>query len=243
MLVHRYPALIPDSQPKAAHTPPRNFWQRLLTQPRLAPGASVLVVGQNALDLAAFLVDLAYDVTGLCDSADAVIAGRRHCPKADFVWCNPQTRVEMPSCRFDLILIDDPLAYEANLFDLQARQFTAHLLATLKPLGRLVTFRRVHQAGRHPIDCWPRHLACFPGEVTQDTVYDSLLSRSTWNWLVGREPRAATEMVTLMAPLEFISREEWREFARRGLLTGRRVCCPQVAQISTPQPSPSRRAA
>jgi hypothetical protein len=182
--------------------------------------------------LVELLCGLGLEVVALCTRPEQVLDGRCGCPAADFQLLTAAERFAQ-SC--DLVINLGLLPHTGNLLDSAARLATAQLLSLLKPLGRLVFLRRppVRSDLGHVMDCWPRHLACFPGDITTETVGDSWLSPHTWNWIQGRTPRPATTLITLHAPLELLSLDDWRDYARRGLLTGQRACCDSAAALST----------
>ncbi len=242
MLVHRYPALVPASQPETSVRISSPMWRRLLTCPLLPPGSSVLVAGERPLDAIDLLVDLAYDVIGLCEDPAAVIAGRLACPKADFHLWRPLAPQLPIVRRFDLILAVDLSSHLGNLYGLSTRLETAQLMAAVKPGARLVSLSLAPPSTGHHFGCWQRHFACFPGEVSAEVLTDGWRRWLPWRTLNMFGPLPPVLSVTWTAPQEARSLAYWQERARGGLMTGVRVCC-NAALINPVQTSPIRRSA
>lgn len=256
MQVPRYPVLLPETQPESAQTFSPRMWRRLLTQPLLAPGSSILVAGRNPLDAIDLLVDLAYDVTGWCEDPDAVFRGRRGHPLADFEHWQPRSIDPGQKPRFDLVLALQVTSHAGDLYGSAVREQTAGLLASLKPGGRLLLFTPDAPQTVHPLDCWLRHLDCFPGRRAAHWLTDTwwptglpevaprpLLNQNSRQRPEGVSPRRLfTESrrprrvltVSLQIPQQPLSPGDWLEFARSGLLTGQRSCC--AAASAVPQP-------
>lgn len=257
MQVPRYPVLLPETQPESAQTFSPRMWRRLLTQPLLPPGSSILVAGRNPLDAIDLLVDLAYDVTGWCEDADAVFRGRRGHPLADFEHWQPRPLDPGQKPRFDLVLAMQVTSHGGDLYGTSVREQTAGLLASLKPGGRLLLLTPDTPQAMHPLDCWLRHLDCFPGRRAAHWLTDTwwpagmpeVASRpsATHHALQRHDPRTSrrifTEVsrarrvltVSLQIPQQPLSPGDWLEFARTGLLTGQRSCCAAAAAVVQPQ--------
>jgi hypothetical protein len=202
-----------------------------LTSPRMPAGSRVICVADDPLPVVRLLCHLGLEGVGLCSRPEQVMLCRRDCGEAEF---QPLSSVDRLAHSSDLVLYLGVSGTHGNLLDASARQMTAQLLSMLKPLGRMVFLHRHAEVATaaHTADCWPRHLACFPGEVSTQTVNDRSIPAAVWQWLTRRGPHRATTLITFEAPLEYLSVEEWRDYARRGLLTGQRACCETAAALS-----------
>jgi hypothetical protein len=205
---------------------PQQVWRRLLAPQRLATGARVLVVGPQPTLLAEWLTSLAFDVVAACDDPAVVSNGRRELADVEFIRLAPGPRSPLPGHSFDAAFLQPLPAQSGNWLSSSARLFTAGVLASLKPQGQLLWWRREPAPDGHRDNCWTNHLGCFPGEVESTEIPDALFSRTTWDWMRHRSPRAGTRLVTLRTPLDLLTADEWRDYARRGWLTDRRACCP-----------------
>lgn len=236
MWVHRYVATAPLAQPDSGCRVTSAMWRRLLTQPPIAPGSAVLVVGERPLDAIELLVDLAFDVTGWCRDPDAVIQGRRQFPKADF----HHWRTAAPPdhvARYDLTLILDSVAPTENLYGSTARRRTAELLGTLKPGGRCLRLVAMLPGQTHTVDCWRRHYAAFPGHWSAQP-----LQRSRAGWFGGGSATPAWWAIGWRVPEQGLGPEDWLHYAQRALWTNQRTCCPAASEI-LPLPADLRHAA
>lgn len=231
MFVHRYPATEPATQPDHSVSLTPRMWRKLLTQPFLPPRSRVLVVGTRPLDVAELLLDLAYDVSGLCLSPEAVIAGRRQLSTGDFQLWKPGGLDLFFESPFDLILITDFHSGPKNLYDLSSRMETGALLAMLKPGVRCLSLLTEEPDAPHSTHCWQRHFACFPGEC------ETLRLDPAWWWtcraiLRGESRPQAVHVVSFKTPETPISFSEWKDFARAGLFTGKSCCCDTAHQLA-----------
>lgn len=234
----------PLNQRSSAETPPRLIpravWRKLLLSPPV-PTSSRMIFGgahpgADALTLAALPVDLCIACT---DERD-VMSLRREIPQVD-VYAVSQIATAIEPRSVDLIVLDHGAEFDANLFDAGVRQQTAMWLSLLKPHGRLVFLQREEIESGHKAECWVRHLACFPGRIEQRETWDSLFDWSRWELFGPREHRPTTQLVSLTVPNEAMSPQDWRDYARHGLLTSQRTCCPHAA--ATVQTSARRRVA
>lgn len=203
---------------------------RILIGHRLAFGSRVLLVGCGTGELASFLADISFEVSGIDDSLGSVEEAREMFPRVEFHAVRPAESVPLDHHSYDLVLVQECGSYAGNLLGLPARAATANLLACLKPCGHAVFVRpfgddEVQSEERHQQNCWTRHLACFPGEATITNSADPWLSRSTWDWLRGRHARRGYYTVSWRAPQVLVSLDRWREFAKQGLMTGLGACC------------------
>lgn len=202
---------------------------RIVVGHRLGFGARVLLVGCGNGELASFLEDISFEVSGIDDSLASIDEARSLFPHLEFHSAHPSQPVPIELQQFDLVLVQNSGAYTGNLLGLPARLATAQLLACLKPGGHAVFVRpfgdETAGASQHTQDCWARHLACFPGDAHLASYTDPWFSRTTWEWLRGRSHRRGFHAVTLCLPPHVIADERWRGFASTGLLTGHAECC------------------
>ncbi len=241
MLIHKYPALAGDTQPETALWMTPGMWRSVLTRPLLVPGSAVLVAGRRPLEVVDLLVDLAYEVHGLCEEPDAVFAGRHSCPRADFDLWQPQSKGCRLTGKFDVAIAVAQSTHDGNLYDAMSRLATAQLLAALRPGGRLITLAP-HGDRCHAPECWQRHLACFPGEISSATITDPW-SR-WWPFGAGDSTPRPVLAVTLQIPRGAISHADWESCAFDGLWTGNRSCCElPAAMLRGQDPQPLRRLA
>lgn len=208
---------------------PLRMLKQILVSRDVPFGGRVLVAGCGHGDLVAFLDEIAYQVEAITDSPAEIDDARKRFPQYEFHYARLDEAVAAPPDVFDLILVQDLCVYKKNLLDLGTRSATANLLACLKPGGDLVFVRK--QEGRvgcgagHEASCWKRHLACFPGQLSIHHYPESFFCRSSWDWLCGERDHGDYFTVTLQAPPEKLNRNFWRDFARRGLMTGQGACC------------------
>lgn len=198
---------------------PRKEWRRLLSPPHLAAGSRLLVAGPQPAGLAEWLADLSFDVTAATDDAVAVLTGRRRHPRVEFLRASSDPRYLLPGHAFDAAFVQPMSAHGDNWLSSQARLFTAGLLAAIKPGGRLIAWRPTPVDDGHDDACWLRHLACFPGRIEAREVFDVVLPQ------LRRNPRR-TVIVLWTSPPDWLSPSDWRTYARNGLLTDLRTCCP-----------------
>ena len=209
---------------------PRRLLKQVLVGHGLRFGARVLVAGCGHGELVAFLDEIAYQVEVIDDSTDSISEARTCFPQFEFHYARLEESIPVPADEFDLILVQDLCAYRQNLLDLTARSATANLLGCLKPGGDLVFVRKKNGQMRcgaeHPCGCWKRHLACFPGQLELAEYRESFFERAQWDWLFGKRSHSDYYTVTLQTPKEKLQKTFWRDFARRGLMTGQGTCCP-----------------
>ena len=219
---------------------PVRLLKQVLIGRGLRLGGRVLVAGCGHGNLVAFLDGIAYDVDAIDDSVDGIDEAQRLFPRFNFHYARLDEAIPAPSDEFDLILVQDLCVYRDNLLDLRTRSATANLLGCLKPGGDLV-FVRKHGGNlgcgteQHGADCWKRHLACFPGQIETKDYCESFLENLRWDWLVGKREHCDYFTVTLQTPPEKLSRAFWRDFARRGLMTGQGSCCAKESTTAVAQ--------
>lgn len=227
-----------EETPLRAEWPVR-LWHQLLIGSHVPFGGRVLVIGCGHPEVVEALDECAFDVAGMDDRPAAVAMANRLFPRFSFSIQSLHEPLADTAGGFDLVLVHEVDVYRRDLLDGSVRLATANLLACLKPHGQLFAIRRLAgladvDAGHHP-DCWLKHLSCFPGVTDIAQIADPWLSRSTWNWLLGRSARGSHLVVRHEIPLELYSRDAWVRCARRGQLQGRGACCPamQTAGVQT----------
>ena len=208
---------------------PNRLLKQVLVGHGLRFGGRVLVAGCKHGELVAFLDGLAYQVDAIDDSSDVIDDVRQRFPQFNFQLTRLDESFPVAKDEFDLVVVQDLSVYRQNLLDLRTRTATANLLSCLKPGGDLVFVRKQPASDRtvseHGPQCWKRHLACFPGQLESVTHCESFFERSSWDWLFGAREHGNYFTVTLQSPPEKLHRNFWRDFGRRGLMTGQDHCC------------------
>ena len=221
---------------------PVRMLKQILTSREVPFGGRVLVVGCGHGELVAFLDGIAFQVEAFGDSPAEIDDARRRFPQYEFQYARLDESIGAPNDAFDLILVQDPCVYRNNLLDLGTRSATANLLACLKPGGNLVFVCKrdglIGCGAGHETGCWKRHLACFPGQLAIHQYPEGFFRKANWDWLCGERDHGEYFTVTLQSPPEKLNRNFWRDFARRGLMTGQGVCC-----VNKAVEIPSRRVA
>jgi len=227
----------PLHQPSSGESPsrliPRAVWRKLLLSPPVPTSSRVLFGGAHPGADARTLAALPVDLCVICTDERDVMPLRREIPQVD-VYAVSQVATAIEPRSVDLIVLDHGAEFVANLFEAGVRQQTALWLSLLKPQGRLVFLQREEVASGHRAECWVRHLACFPGRIEQRETWDSLFDWSRWELFGPREHRPTTQLVSLTVPNEALSPQDWRDYARHGLLTSQRTCCVHASTASQP---------
>jgi SAM-dependent methyltransferase len=208
---------------------PSRLLKQVLVGHGIRFGGRVLVAGCGDGELVPFIDGLAYHVDAIDDSSDIIDDVRQKFPQFNFQLTRLDESFPVANDEFDLVVVQDLSVYRNNLLDLRTRTATANLLSCLKPGGDLVFIRKERPsdggASEHGPECWKRHLACFPGQFESATYGESLFERSNWDWLFGTREHGNFFTVTLQSPPETLHRNFWRDFGRRGLMTGQGLCC------------------
>jgi SAM-dependent methyltransferase len=219
-----------DSKAVAGLKYPSRLLKQLLVGHGIRFGGRVLVAGCGDGELVPFIDGLAYQVTAIDDSSDVIDHMRHRFPQFNFQLTRLDESFPVASDEFDLIVVQDLSVYRNNLLELRTRTATANLLSCLKPGGDLVVVRKELALdgcdSEHGPHCWKRHLACFPGQFETARYSESLFERVEWDWLFGAREHHNYFTVTLQSPSEKLHRNFWRDFGRRGLMTGQGTCCP-----------------
>ena len=214
---------------------PNRLMKQVLVGHGIRFGGRVLVAGCGQGELVSFLDGLAYQVKAIDDSSDVIDDARQNFPQFEFQHAQLDESFPVANEEFDLIIVQDLSVYRNNLLDLRTRTATANLLSCLKPGGDLVFVRTADVShgthSGHVPHCWKRHLACFPGQFESADYRESLFERTEWDWLFGDRLHVDYFTVTLQSPLEKLHRNFWRDFGRRGLMTGQGCCC-QIKKVA-----------
>ena len=208
---------------------PSRLLKQVLVGHGMRIGGRVLVAGCGSGELVPFLDGLAYQVEAVDDSLDVITVVRQKFPQFEFQFSRLDESFPVANNEYDLIIVQDLAVYRNNLLDLRTRTATANLLSCLKPGGNLVFIRPNGASPRtkagHGPQCWKRHLACFPGQFETVSYRETLFQRAEWDWLFGAREHRNYFTVTLQSPPEKLHRNFWRDFGRRGLMTGQDLCC------------------
>ena len=219
----------PSSNAITHRSIPNRLLKHVLIGHGIRFGGRILVAGCGDGELIPFLDGLAYNVDAIDDSADVIDDVRQRFPQFDFQLTRFDESLPVSNNEFDLIIVQDLSVYRNNLLDLRTRTATANLLSCLKPGGDLVFVRKEDASASpdsvHGPACWKRHLACFPGQFETLSYRELLFERANWDWLFGARDHSNYFTVTFQSPPEKLHRNFWRDFGRRGLMTGQGSCC------------------
>jgi SAM-dependent methyltransferase len=193
-------------------------------------GSRVLDAGCGRGELTRFLSGLAVEASGLDDSVEHISAAQAAAGQLDYACSRAAAGVPFPEHYFDAVLARELPDHHGNLLDLMALRATAHLLATIRPQGRLIIVRSVDPACSNPPDghhlgCYLRHLETFPGVSSVSYLIDSLLEVATWRRIIGRRPLAGFVIAVLSVPRKAPTCGEWELIADRAALRRREGCC------------------
>jgi SAM-dependent methyltransferase len=225
----------------------RRLLRRLVESGRITVGSRVLDAGCGRGELTRFLAALSIQVAGIDDSPDQIATAQAAAGHLDYTCCRASTTIPLREHSFDVVLARNLAEHRGDLLSGAALRATAHLLATVRPGGRLVLVGRIEsQSSKHPglheSTCYQQHLAAFPGTWATEYLTDSLSELETWRRLLGWQPLGGFMVAALTVPDEARSVCEWEEIARRAAQFRRHTCC-LWAQAQTETASPSRIAA
>jgi hypothetical protein len=193
----------------------RKLMRRLIVGTDLGVGSRVLVTGRAADDMVEFLVRLGLSAAALTGSADQPATTDTSREKQ--IRCQRETELTADELTWDLVLGLGLDAYEGSLLAAEALHTTADLLASLRPLGRLILLVPIHgdgcAAGGHAASCFVRHMSSFAGAVEISGVTDGLVGVDPLGWIVGRRPRQDHLLAGLRTPEAAPSRFGWHEQA------------------------------
>jgi SAM-dependent methyltransferase len=217
---------------------PRRLLRRLLRIGNVSIGSRVLDAGCGRGALTRFLSELAIEVCGIDQSAPDVAAAQAVAGEIKYACCRATTGIPFPERHFDAVLARELPDHHGNLLDLTALRATAHLLATIRPEGRLVLVHRVESACSNPseghhLGCYLRHLETFPGVPSVSYLIDSLLDASSWKRILDRRPLAGFVTAVLAVPRDSPTGREWKQIADRAALRRPQGCCRWGLQSAT----------
>ena len=216
---------------------PKRLVRHLLRLGEISVGSRVLNAGCGRGELTHFLSELAIEASGFDESAEHIEVARNVAGQSDFACCRAAANVPFPERHFDAVLARELPEHRANLLDLSALRATAHLLATIRPEGRLIIVHRADPACSNPSDghhlgCYLRHLEIFPGVPSVSYLIDSLLEAATWKRVLGRQPLAGFVIAVHSVPRETTSGREWEQIADRAALRRQQGCCHWALQAA-----------
>jgi SAM-dependent methyltransferase len=226
---------------------PKRLLRHLLRISKISIGSRVLDAGCGRGELTRFLSELAIDASGIDESAERIADAQSAADHLTYVCGRAAAGVPFPERHFDAVLARDLPEHRGDLFDFQALRASAHLLATIRPLGRLIILHRVapewgHQPTGHRSTCYLQHLESFPGVASVSYLADSLLDATTWKWMMGRQPRAGFMIAHVALSDTIRTKRDWEQIADRAALRHRGACCAWAAQATEAQ-VPSRASA
>jgi len=225
----------------------RRLLRRLVESGRIAVGSRVLDAGCGRGELTRFLAGLSIDASGIDESPDRIAVAQAASRHLDYTCCRASVNVPYPIHSFDVVVARNLTEHRGDLLSAAALRATAHLLATVRPGGRLMLVGRIEsqrskQSGLHEPTCYQQHLAGFPGAWGTEYLPDSLSDLETWKRLFGWQPRGAFMIAALTVPNDPRTVREWEEIAGRAARIRRRTCC-LWAEAQAESVAPSRVAA
>ncbi len=208
----------------------RRLLRHLFYPRQIACGSRVVDVGCRSGRLVEFLDEMSFEVVGIDSRPETILRARRKRPGLDLRCASPKERLPVPEQSVDLVLARDLPEYEGSLFSPEAFQATAHLLSLVRPGGELVIVSRVAPSWstfpkRHLRGCYARHLGYFGSRIQVATISDPLVSRSTWRWVRGRQPRWGYLTASFVVPAEPCSTETWEQMAAAASWKASCGCC------------------
>jgi len=229
LLPFRPPADGPASDPGL----PRRLLRHLLRRGRISIGSRVLVAGSGANELARYLDEMAIDAAS--DALPGASGSARPAPRQQALRASRAARIPLWEHAFDAVLSRETPEHRGDLCGLGALRATARLAARLLPRGNLILFSRCDpqwstQPGGHLESCYRHHLESFPGSCQVSYLADTFAHRSTWNWMLGRQPRSGFIIATLEIPAVRIPRGEWERVAAEAALRRSHACCAWAAE-------------
>jgi SAM-dependent methyltransferase len=180
-----------DKAPLTSPGIPRRLLRHLIRIGKISVGSKVLDAGCGRGDLTRFFDELAIDVSGIDESAERITAAQTAARHLDYACGRASTAMPFPEQSFDVVLARELPEHRNDLFGHEALLATAHLLATVRPLGCLIMMSRLepgwsNQPGGHLQTCFQQHLECFPGLRQVSYLVDSIADSTTWNWMLGQ---------------------------------------------------------
>ena len=213
---------------------PRRLLRHVLRCGRISIGSRVLVAGSGANELARYLDEMAIDATALDGMPGA--SGSAPPPALQrAIGASCAATVPLWEHAVDAVLSRETPGHRGDLLGLGALRATARLAARLLPRGNLILLSRFDpkwstQPGGHLESCYRYHLESLPGTCQVSYLADPFASRSTWNWMLGRQPRSGFVIATLAVPAVRIPRGEWERVAAEAALRRTHACCAWSAE-------------
>lgn len=208
---------------------PRWLLRQMVCLGRISIGSRVLVAGCGTGELTRYLHELTIDASGLDESPDLIARARSSAPHLAYACSQASVAVPFSEHSFHTVVFRNVSEHRGDLLGPGALRATAHLAATVLPGGNLVLIARLapewsnHPDG-HLETCYRHHLECFPGVCQVSYQPDSLVSRSTWSWMLGRQPRSGYVIAALNVPSIRRSRSEWEQIAEQAA-SRQQPCC------------------
>lgn len=212
---------------------PKWLLRHVLRLGRISIGSHVLVAGTGRYDLAGYLDEMAIDAVPL--------EAPRRANRLPFSNSVPSVPRLLSDNGFDAVICREMFEHEGDLLGPGALRATARLAASVLPRGHLILIGRFDpqcsmQPGGHLESCFRQHLECFPGSCEVSHLADSLASRSTWNWMLGRQPRPGFVIASLAVPAVRIPQGEWERLADEAVANWKGACCPWRALEAESRP-------
>jgi len=216
---------------------PRRLLRHLLRIGKISVGSRILDAGCGRGELTRFLSELAIDASGMDESAERIAAAQSAASHLDYACGRAAAGVPFPERQFHAVLARELPEHRGDLFDFPALRASAHLLATIRPEGRLIILRRVDPAWAsqpegHLQTCYLRHLESLSGVAAVSYLADSLMDATTWKWMMGRQPRAGFMIAHFTVPVASRTRREWLQLADQAAMRRRQACCAWGAQAA-----------
>lgn len=213
---------------------PARLLRRILIGGNHTIGQHVLIAGDHCGELAIWLDELGFDVEAIDDSSERLSATQRSGARFEIRFAKLDGSDDLANDPFDLIIADELNLHRNNLLSVRSRQATAELLAHLKPCGELVIVREPGNLGHHDIACWTRHLACFPGVLETYEYPTPWFSREMYDRLIRGVRTEPFLTISLKAPAERFTLQDWFQHAQQGLPMATATCCGE-AQLNARQ--------
>lgn len=209
---------------------PKRMLRHLVRIGKITVGSKVLDAGCGRGELTRFLDELSIEASGIDEKLESVACAQKAATHLSYACCQASISVPFPEQHFNVVLARDLPEYGCDLFGHRALRATAHLLATLRPEGCLILMSRLDplwstRPGGHTQACFLKHLQCFPGLCQVSCLADSLMETTTWNWMMGRKPRAGYITAVLTISQTLRSCREWEQIADQVFQNHRQTCC------------------
>ena len=240
-----------DKGPLTAPGIPRRLLRHLVRLGKISIGSKVLDVGCGRGELTRFFDELAIDASGTDESPERIAAAQSAARHLAYACCRSSIAVPFPEQTFDVVLARELPEHRGDLFSQEALRATAHLLATVRPLGCLILMSRLepqwaNQPGGHLQTCFEQHLECFPGLRQVSYLVDSFADATTWKWMLGQQPRAGFITAAMTISQATRTCREWEQIADQAASSHKQICCAwsqHAAEQAAESRLPSRTAA